>query len=45
MLPLLGSVPSLATETRVVVPVCRSNRKTSEVLLVSSGTRFEALLA
>ena len=43
-LPAFASVPSLAAETRSVVSVFRSNTKTSVVPLVSSGTRFEALL-
>jgi hypothetical protein len=35
-------VPSLATDTRVVVPVTRSCRNTSPLALVSPGTRFDA---
>ena len=41
-LPLLAGVPSEATLTRVVVPVCWSWTKMSESLLESAGTRFEA---
>ena len=35
-------MPSLATLTRSVIPVCRSRTNTSSALLLSPGTRLEA---